>query len=49
MLHWAYSDKSIRDVLNGATLCYPDGIAAAKLAGWELGRGLNGYRGHRLF
>ncbi len=38
MLHWAYSRQEIRDVLNGATLCYPDGIAVAKLASWELGK-----------
>ncbi len=37
MLHCAFSNKEIRNVLNGASLCYPDGIAAAKLAGWELG------------
>ena len=37
MLHKVYSTPAIRDVLNGATLCYPDGIAVAKLAGWELG------------
>ncbi len=38
MLHWAYSQREIRDVLNGATLCYPDGIAVAKLTSWRLGR-----------
>ncbi|OQC16093.1 MAG: putative N-acetylmannosaminyltransferase [Lentisphaerae bacterium ADurb.Bin082] len=38
MLHWAYSRPEVREVLNGASLCYPDGIAAAKLAGWELGK-----------
>ena len=38
MLHWAYSRQEIRDVLNGATLCYPDGIAVAKLASWRVGR-----------
>ncbi len=38
MLHWAYSQREIRDVLNSATLCYPDGIAVAKLASWRLGR-----------
>ena len=37
-LHWAYGDKEVRDVLNGASLCYPDGIAAAKLASWKLGK-----------
>lgn len=38
MLHWAYSQQEIRDVLNGADLCYPDGIAVAKLVGWRLGK-----------
>lgn len=38
MLHWAYSRQDIRDVLNGATLCYPDGIAVAKLVSWQLGQ-----------
>lgn len=37
MLHWAYSRPEIREVLNGAALCYPDGIAVAKLASWQLG------------
>jgi len=38
MLHWAYSRPEIREILNGASLCYPDGVAVAKLAGWRLGR-----------
>ena len=38
MLHWAYSRQGIRNVLNGASLCYPDGIAVAKLASWKLGK-----------
>ena len=38
MLHWAFSRQDIRNVLNSASLCYPDGIAVAKLASWELGQ-----------
>ena len=37
MLHWAYSRPEIREILNGASLCYPDGVAVAKLASWRLG------------
>ena len=38
MLHWAFSRQDIRNVLNGASLCYPDGIAVAKLASWKAGQ-----------
>ncbi len=37
LLHRVYSEAEVREVLNGATRCYPDGIATAKLAGWALG------------
>mgnify|MGYP004436782439 CR=1 FL=1 len=37
-LHWARSRSDIRDLLNSASLCYPDGIAVAKLMSWKLGR-----------
>ncbi len=37
-LHWAYSRSEIRELLNSASLCYPDGIAVAKLMSWKLGK-----------
>ena len=41
ILHILYNNKGIEEVLNGASLCYPDGIATALLAGWQLGRPVN--------
>ena len=38
MLHCSYRDSEVHDILNGASLCYPDGIATAKLASWVLGK-----------
>lgn len=36
LLHCALGSAEIRDVLNGATLVYPDGIAVAKMQSWKL-------------
>lgn len=48
MLHWTFRQQDIRDVLNGASLCYPDGIAVAALASWKLGKRVTRVTGPRM-
>ena len=48
MLHLSFRQPKIREVLNNASLCYPDGIAVAALASWKLGKRVTRVTGPRM-